>query len=62
MEVQEIKIESGDKIGKVKLWSERIETELGKFEYITADVRHVVSEIMRMAGDKLAEEKSRRVF
>jgi hypothetical protein len=31
LEVQEIKIESGDEIGKVRLWTETIETELGKF-------------------------------
>ena len=38
LEVQEIKFESGDEIGKVKLWTEIIETELGKFENITKDM------------------------
>ena len=62
LEVQEIKIESGDEIGKVRLWTETIETELGKFENITKEVRHVVSEIKRKEGEKLDEEKRRRVL
>ena len=62
LEAQEIKFESGDEIGKVRLWTETIETELGKFENITKDVRHVVSEIKRKEGEKLDEEKCRRVL
>ena len=62
LEVQEIKFESGEEIGKVRLWTETIETELGKFENITKDVRHVVSEIKRKEGEKLDEEKRRRVL
>ena len=62
LEVQEIKFESGEEIGKVRLWTETIETELGKFVNITKDVRHVVSEIKRKEGEKLDEEKRRRVL
>ena len=62
LEVQEIKIESGEEIGKVRHWTETLETELCKFENITKDVKRVASEIKRNEGEKLDKEKRRRVL
>lgn len=62
LQYQEIKIENGEDASEVRVWTEAVETKLGKFEHRAKDVKHVASEIKYNEKEQLAEQKRKQVL
>lgn len=60
LEVQELRIESGNDPVEVRLWTETLESQISKFEGILKEVEYVAAGIRSIEEEKREEEKWKR--
>lgn len=60
LEVQELRIESGNDPVEVRLWTETLESQISKFEGILKEVEYVAAGIRSIEEEKREEEKRKR--
>ena len=60
LEVQELRIETGNDPAEVRLWTETLDSQISKFEGILKEVEYVAAGIRSIEEEKREEEKRKR--